>query len=151
MIPLPAAAVDTAFVPAQEQAGAPAAAPRAPALWNPQLQLARELIRNRHFERAIPMLEGLREVDTAEVQNLLGYAHRKLGRMEPSRVHYERALLVDADHIPTLEYYGEWFVQMGQLDRARSHLARIERLCGQACEAYQDLKHAIDTGTPKEH
>jgi tetratricopeptide (TPR) repeat protein len=110
------------------------------------------LIKARRFEEAIPMLLGTGRLENADVQNWLGYSYRKLKRMEESRVHYEAALRIDANHLPTLEYFGEWHVEMGRTDEARAFLARVEALCGrEACEAWRDLKHAIDTGRPKEH
>jgi tetratricopeptide (TPR) repeat protein len=110
------------------------------------------LIKARKYEDAIPMLLGIKRMENADVQNWLGYSYRKLKRMEESRIHYEAALKIDANHLATLEYFGEWHVEMGKIDEARGFLTRVEALCGrEACEAWRDLKHAIDTGKPKEH
>jgi tetratricopeptide (TPR) repeat protein len=114
------------------------------------LRTAAALAKQRQFEQVIALLAPLRAENSADVENLLGYAHRKLKRMEPARVHYERALQLDPAHVPTLEYYGEWYVEMGMPEHARAHLARLAALCG-ACEAWRDLKFAIETGRPREH
>ncbi|MGL5116767.1 MAG: tetratricopeptide repeat protein, partial [Beijerinckiaceae bacterium] len=110
------------------------------------------LIKAKKYAEAIPMLISLKLMGNADVQNWLGYSYRKLKRMDESRVHYEAALRIDPEHLPTLEYYGEWLVEMGQIEAARVFLAKIETRCGrESCEAWRDLKFAIDTGKPREH
>lgn len=110
------------------------------------------LIKARRYDEAIALLMASGRLDSADVRNWIGYSHRKMKRMEEARIHYEAALRIDPDHVATLEYFGEWHVEMGQLDGARAMLARIEAICGRdTCEAWRDLSFAITTGVPREH
>ena len=57
--------------------------------------------------------------------------------------YYNRALEIDRDHKGALEYQGALFVEMGQTDRARANLARLQKLCPSGCEELTDLREAI--------
>jgi hypothetical protein len=50
---------------------------------------------------------------------------------------------LDPKHQGAHEYIGIAYVQMGQLDKAKEHLASLEKICSTSCEEYQDLKKAI--------
>jgi hypothetical protein len=56
---------------------------------------------------------------------------------------YRKALDADPTHRGALEYQGELYVEMGQVDKARENLATLDRLCWFGCEEERDLKEAI--------
>ncbi|MEX2035071.1 MAG: tetratricopeptide repeat protein [Xanthobacteraceae bacterium] len=107
---------------------------------------AHALIYRRHdYTAAIGKLHSLRHDDNPDVANLIGYASRKLGRYDDSKVWYERALAADPKHTRTWSYYGMWHAEQGNLLKARDFLARVEQLCGGTrCREYTELKGVIE-------
>jgi Tfp pilus assembly protein PilF len=78
----------------------------------------------------------------AEVWNLLGFTSRKMKHWDDSETYYLTALQLDPNHIGTLEYQGELFVQTGRIDEAKANLVKLQTLCGTCSEA-QDLAAVI--------
>lgn len=110
----------------------------------PDLESARGLIDAGDYEAAIPVLEGLAAAEPADADaaNLLGFANRKLGRLDEAGVWYTRALAADPGHLGALEYQGELFIMLGDTDAAGANLDRLTELCGD-CEEREDLAAAI--------
>jgi Flp pilus assembly protein TadD len=77
-----------------------------------------------------------------EVWNLLGFTSRKMKHWDDSEKYYKTALQLDPNHIGTLEYQGELFVQTGRIDAAKANLVKLQTLCG-TCEEAQDLAVVI--------
>lgn len=98
------------------------------------------------YAAAIPQLKALGQDDRADVANLIGYAYRKTGNYELSKVWYERALKADPDHVRTWQYYGLWQVEQGNREQAKYHLAKIEQLAGKNSVEYQSLSAALVSG-----
>lgn len=86
------------------------------------------------------------EPRNASVRNWQGYVARKQGRLDEAFRHYDIALKLDPDHRGAHEYIGEAYVMAGKPDKAREHLAQLERICGRNCEQYRDLAVAIAGG-----
>jgi Flp pilus assembly protein TadD len=99
----------------------------------------------RDWETAIRLLSSaaLRDTRNADIQNYLGYAHRKAGRLQPAFTHYERALQLNPRHRGAHEYIGEAYLLANDLENAEKHLSALEKICLIACEEYEDLKKAI--------
>jgi tetratricopeptide (TPR) repeat protein len=97
------------------------------------------------YAEAIPLLEGAVERDkqNADALNLLAYATRKNGDPSKSIPIYERALAIDPKHKDAHEYIGEAYLAMGNLPKAKEHLARLDSLCVFTCSQYRDLKKAV--------
>jgi Flp pilus assembly protein TadD len=110
---------DLARIKAQIEAGEPAAA----------LKELRPLLKQDAFE--------------ADVFNLMGYAYRKLGDFEQSRIHYSRALSLDPKHKGALEYMGELELQVGDEAAAQALLKRLKDACPDGCEELDDLLEAF--------
>lgn len=95
--------------------------------------------------------EALRHLDaaakrhgrSADVFNLLGFAHRKLGQLPASFRNYQRALELDPAHRGAHEYIGEAWLMQGNVMRARHHLRELEALCRADCSEYRELARAI--------
>ncbi|MDJ1159366.1 tetratricopeptide repeat protein [Chelatococcus sp. SYSU_G07232] len=111
--------------------------------WRDGYRVAVSSIQGGRYEDGLRALAALDRDNSPDVQNYLGYANRKLGRMEEARRHYEAALAIDPDHRGALEYYGEWHVDMNRLDEARGYLRRLATVCGTTCQEYEDLAEAI--------
>jgi tetratricopeptide (TPR) repeat protein len=80
---------------------------------------------------------------SADGFNLLGYSLRNQKKYDESLLAYKQALTLDPKHRGAHEYIGIAYVQMGQLDKAKEHLASLDKICPFSCEEYRDLKKAI--------
>jgi tetratricopeptide (TPR) repeat protein len=98
------------------------------------------------FTAAITLLERVvaREPTNADAYNWLGYAIRRNGDPARSIPLYERALVIDPTHRGAHEYIGEAYLMLGELAKAREHLARLDSLCLLSCSEYRDLKKAVE-------
>ena len=99
------------------------------------------------FAEAIPLLEGVvaRDARNADAYNWLGYAVRRTGDPPRAIPIYQKALDIDPKHRGAHEYVGEAYLLLGDVDKARQHLARLNALCLLPCSEYRDLKKAIET------
>ncbi|MBL8546809.1 MAG: tetratricopeptide repeat protein, partial [Hyphomonadaceae bacterium] len=79
-----------------------------------------------------------------DVLNYLGFTSRKLGRLDDALGYYREALRLDPNHLGATEYLGELYIQMGELERARSQLARLDDLCAYGCAQREELARWID-------
>jgi tetratricopeptide (TPR) repeat protein len=115
---------------------------------SPDLASVRIKIKAQDFKAAIaeltPMLQSHQHAD---VYNLLGFSHRKSGEMKEAATYYAKALDFDPDHKGALEYQGEMFIQLGEIEKARGNLARLVKLCPAGCEERADLEKAVTAGT----
>lgn len=128
-------------------AAAPAAADLSPAAKpaNPQYEAAEKAVKAGDFKRAIGLLEPMYKAQpkNADVLNMLGYSHRKLGEIDKAMAYYTAALKEDPKHRGAHEYLGELYLMMGNLAKAEEHLAKLDDLCFFGCAEYTDLKNAI--------
>ena len=79
----------------------------------------------------------------ADIQNLLGFGHRKTGRLDAANRYYQRALEINPKQKSALEYQGELFLMRGDKVSASDNLAKLEKICWLGCSEYNDLKKAI--------
>jgi mannitol/fructose-specific phosphotransferase system IIA component len=56
--------------------------------------------------------------------------------------HYNEALRIEPTHLGAHEYLGEAYLMVGNLAKAREHLAILERICG-ACHERAKLAAAV--------
>jgi Flp pilus assembly protein TadD len=85
--------------------------------------------------------------NNADVNNLLGYSHRKLEQFDKADSYYQKALAIDPKHRGALEYLGQLYVDTGQLGKARQQLARLDAVCRGRCDEFKSLKKAIEAKT----
>ena len=57
--------------------------------------------------------------------------------------HYNEALRLDPKHLGAHEYIGEAYLMSGNLDKAREHLAQLDKLCRFGCKEYSELKKEV--------
>jgi tetratricopeptide (TPR) repeat protein len=107
---------------------------------------ARAMLLDGRYQAGIAAFHELDRDAHPDVANFLGYAHRKLGQYDQSKVWYEKALAADPKHTRTLQYYGMWHLEQGNKLKAQDHLELIQVICGTGCEDYRLLKDAIVEG-----
>jgi tetratricopeptide (TPR) repeat protein len=84
-----------------------------------------------------------RDGKSADAYNWLAYATRKNGDPAASIPIYEKALAIDPKHRGAHEYIGEAYLMLGDVAKAKRHLAALDSLCWLPCEEYRDLKKAV--------
>jgi len=108
---------------------------------------ARALVLDGKYAEAIMAFRDLGHDDNPDVANYVGYAYRKLGDYDLSKVWYDKALAADPNHVRTWEYYGLWHLEQGNKLKAQDVLEKIRLLCGNlTCQEYRDLEAAIEEG-----
>ena len=72
------------------------------------------------FEKAVSRFKDASSLDPTmkEAFNNLGYAYRKLGKLEESLTAYQTALAIDSNFAQAREYLGETFLALDQLGQA---------------------------------
>jgi tetratricopeptide (TPR) repeat protein len=109
------------------------------------LEKAKTAIARKDWTTAQAVLEPytVNNPRSADGFNLLGYSLRNQKKYDESLVAYKQALTLDPKHKGAHEYIGIAYIQMGQLDKAKEHLASLDKICPYSCEEYRDLKKAI--------
>jgi tetratricopeptide (TPR) repeat protein len=104
-----------------------------------------DLIMGGQYQAGIDAMRALGQDDHPDVATSVGYAWRKLGEYDLSKVWYDRALAADPVHVTTLSYYGMWHAEQGNVLKAQDFLQKISAICGgDQCEPYKNLKGVID-------
>ena len=124
----PAAAVETQTQPAQ-----------------PSYTEAKAYVDSLQFSRALPILQEIvrAEPGNADAWNLLAFSQRNLGDVAAARENYDRALALDPNHKGALEYLGELFLTLNDIEAAQANLAKLAALCPSGCEEREELEQAI--------
>ena len=109
-------------------------------------QRAVSYIKKSDYSAAIPLLRKELEKNpgNADAHNYMGYVMRKRNDLKNSAVHYEKALEIDPKHLGALEYQGELFLTVGNLNMAKANLEKLDKLCWLGCDEYDDLKASIE-------
>lgn len=107
------------------------------------LVLGYALAKDGKFDEALKFLRTVENEGDPRVLTYIGFAERRLGRIDVAMDYYRRALKIDPENVATLEYLGEAHLQQGDLAAAKTTLAEIAKLCGEACEAHAVLAKAI--------
>jgi Flp pilus assembly protein TadD len=86
---------------------------------------------------------ALRDPDSADLQNYLGYSYRNLEQMDLAFKHYKRSIELNPRHRGAHEYIGEAYLLMNDLGSAEKHLAALRDICLLPCEELADLEKAV--------
>ena len=107
---------------------------------------AYQLINSENFGEAHKELKAMLAVSkTADLYNLLGFTARKSGDLVGASGYYEKALKINAKHIGALQYQGELFITLGEIENAKQNLVKIEKICWLfSCHEGNMLKSAIN-------
>ena len=111
---------------------------------------AMALIKDKNYDQAIVKLkeaEAAAKKD-ADIQNLLGFAHRKSGKLDAAGKYYKSALALDSKHKGALEYQGELFLMLGDKASAEKNLQKLDKICWLGCSELDDLRTAIRNYKP---
>jgi predicted Zn-dependent protease len=114
---------------------------------DPAVAAARATLQAGDYPAAATRLKAALAVqpDNADLHNLYAYAIRKGANPDMNLVfrHYQEALRIDPKHRGAQEYIGEAYLMVGNLAKAKEHLAALDRLCFFGCAEYDELKKAI--------
>jgi Tfp pilus assembly protein PilF len=111
------------------------------------LERARGAIAQQDWKGAQSILRDAvaREPKNADYHNLYAYATRKGPNPDMSLVfkEYNEALAIDPQHKGAHEYLGEAYLMVGNVAKAKEHLAQLDKLCLFSCSEFTDLKKSI--------
>ena len=112
---------------------------------DPQYTEGVNAVKRGDYPTAIRLLETVvsRDQGNANAYNWLAYSTRKNGDANRAIPIYEKALAIDPKHRGAHEYIGEAYLVLGNLAKAKEHLAVLDKLCFFPCEEYADLKKAV--------
>jgi Flp pilus assembly protein TadD len=107
--------------------------------------LGKKAVEAKDWANAIRVLSQAEVQDdrNPDLENLLGYAYRNVGRLDDAFRHYEAALRLNPRHRGAHEYIGEAYLMVNNPAKAEEHLAALKEICVVACEEYEDLEKAI--------
>lgn len=102
------------------------------------------LAKNGKYDEALAHLQKA-SVRNARVLTYIGFATRKLGRLEEAMGYYAEALRKDPDNVIARSYLGEAHLARNDVAAATAELVKIEDGCGRDCDAYTELASEIST------
>lgn len=88
-------------------------------------------------------LAALRDPRNADIQNYIGYAHRRLRQWGLAMQYYQQALVLNRRHRSAHEHIGELYLALGEPASAELQLATLEEICLIPCTETEDLKRAL--------
>lgn len=114
---------------------------------DPDYAAAKAAMDKRNWKEAVRLfhLAALRDPDSADLNNYLGFSYRNLRQMELAFKYYQRALELNPRHRGAHEYIGEAYLMTGDVAGAERHLAALREICLIPCEELDDLDKAIKT------
>ncbi len=114
---------------------------------DPVLEKVAEATRAKNWTAAQEVLRDAvaRQPRNADYHNLYAYTVRKGPNPDMSLVfkEYNAALEIDPKHRQAHEYLGEAYLMVGNVPKAKEHLAQLDKLCFFPCSEQADLKKAI--------
>lgn len=112
---------------------------------DPDYAAGRKAIEAKNWNAAIKSFSSaaLRAPENADIQNFLGFAYRKAGKLDPAFKHYKRALELNPRHRGAHEYIGEAYLIAGDLASAQKHVEALRKICLLPCEELADLEREI--------
>ena len=85
----------------------------------------------------------LRDPDSADLHNYLGFSYRNLKQMDLALKFYKRSIEINPRHRGAHEYIGEAYLMLNDLPKAEKHLAALRKICLLPCEELVDLEKAV--------
>jgi tetratricopeptide (TPR) repeat protein len=108
-------------------------------------QRAEYMIKGEQYADAIPLLQKVVADNPrdADAWNYLGFASRKVGKLDEALGYYEKALKLDPRHKGAHEYLGELYLMTKNLPKAEEQLTLLKGICASNCEEVEDLEADI--------
>tara|TARA_B110000008_G_C16801927_1_gene497097 strand:- start:172 stop:657 length:486 start_codon:yes stop_codon:yes gene_type:complete len=89
-----------------------------------------ELINAKKYSEAYNELKSLDPSKSRDdLNNLLGFTARKSGNLAAAAKYYNAALEINPKHVGALQYQGELFITLDQIEKAKQNLDRIGKIC----------------------
>jgi tetratricopeptide (TPR) repeat protein len=107
---------------------------------------ARELAHAGRYEAAIAVASAMTDPEDDRALTVLGFAHRKAGRVDLGMALYDRAIARNPGNLLVRSYKGMAHVEAGEIALARAELAEIEARGGAGGWPAQALRTALDEG-----
>lgn len=101
------------------------------------------LAKSGKYEQAITVLKTADNQHDPRILNYLGFANRKLGKVDEALGYYAKALAADPNYTVARAYLGEAYLQKGDAPKAKEQLVEIEKRCGKACAEFAELEGHI--------
>lgn len=110
-----------------------------------EIRAIKTLLSKEKYKQASRQAQAIINQDwyNADAWNLMGFSQRKLGNYKKSGKAYARALKFNPEHKGALEYQGELFIKLGEIDKARANQKKLTELCPSGCEQLDDLNAAL--------
>ncbi len=86
---------------------------------------------------------ALRDPDSADLHNYLGFSYRNLKQMDLALKFYKRSIELNPRHRGAHEYIGEAYLMLNDLPNAEKHLEALRNICLLPCEELDDLEKAV--------
>ncbi len=83
------------------------------------------------------------EPRNADAHNYIGFCYRKSGQLKDAQAAYNKVFAVNPEHRGALEYQGELFLKLGDLQSAKRNLEKLIKICGRECKESSELERAI--------
>jgi len=98
------------------------------------------------YKKALDLLQTVLDEDpeNANAWNYMGFSLRHLKRYDEALLAYDKALKIKPKHRGALEYLGELYLQIGDLEQARAQLKILDKACFFPCKEYRELKEEIE-------
>ncbi len=111
-----------------------------------EYRLAVKAVKKEDYTKAIDLLQTVLDEDpkNANAWNYMGYSLRHIKQYDKALVAYEKALKIKPKHKGALEYLGELYLQIGDLEQARAQLKILDKACFFPCKEYRELKEEIE-------
>ena len=108
------------------------------------LEEAQNLIDQGNYESALLVLEKIAEKNaSADVFTLIGYVERKRQNFDNAVIMYNKALSINSEHTGALNYLGEVYLELNDLEKAKICLSKLSLACLYGCLDFTELEEAV--------
>ncbi len=116
----------------------------------PDMKSIKEVVDKKDFAKAIEDLQVFLKEDknqnNADAWNLLGFSHRNSGNFGEAATAYDKALEIDPNHLDAIEYQGELFLMMQDMDKAKENAMKLKALCPDGCAQLTHFEDVMANG-----
>jgi tetratricopeptide (TPR) repeat protein len=112
---------------------------------DPDYAAGKAAMEKKNWSEAVKRFQqaALRDPDSADLHNYLGFSYRNLKQMDLALKYYKRSIQLNPRHRGAHEYIGEAYLMLNDLPNAEKHLAALRNICLLPCEELADLEKAI--------